>query len=67
MAKNNGHEVHFWTTKEAANYLRISVSQMFFYGRIPRSKGGPPVYRILKNKIRYPREEFIKWVESRKN
>ena len=54
----------FYTPKEAAAYLRVSMLTFYKYLRKPRSKGGPPVRRFGRNCIRLPREQFIKWAKA---
>ena len=53
----------FFTAKEAAEYLRVNLNSFYKWAR---EDGGPPIRKLHKACIRVPKEEFFKWVESRK-
>jgi hypothetical protein len=65
-------EKNFWTVKDAARYLGVSVETI--YGWVsPESKSRPakipgplpPIYRFGKrHAIRIPIKEFLVWVEN---
>jgi predicted DNA-binding transcriptional regulator AlpA len=54
----------FFTVKEVADYIGVSLKTAYDYAKIPMTKGGPPVRRFGKNCIRFPREKFIEWANS---
>ena len=58
-------EVYLFTIKEAAEFLRISASTLYQWGR---KKKGPPMYklqRLKKSQWRIPKDKLIQWVESK--
>ena len=55
---------NFFTPKEAANYLGVSMTTFYQYLKKPTAKGGPPVRRFGRNFIRLPKEHFIKWANA---
>lgn len=68
-------ETDLWTSKEAADYLRISLKTIWVMVSVPPEEGGPPVIRVAtrKNKktesarkflLRFPREQFINWCKN---
>src|SRR5215469_77948 len=58
-------ELPVWGVKEVANYFRISDGSVWEMARIPKSKGGPPVYRLGRI-IRFPTQEFLDWAKTSK-
>ena len=56
---------YFFTAKEAAAYLRVNINTLYQYARKSMDEGGPPTARVLRNRIRFPREKFIQWAEKR--
>ncbi len=61
MAKTDS--VDFLTCKEAAHFLRINVNSFY---QMMRRKGGPPVIKLSHASARVPKNEFMKWLESKK-
>jgi hypothetical protein len=63
----NGQAHEFWTAKEAAAYVRISVETLYGYCRYKPSKKSqhrvnvPPFRRIGRNKLLFPITEFKEW------
>lgn len=55
--------VELLTPKEAARFLRMATRS--FYEMMNR-KGGPPVIKLTRNSARIPKDEFMRWLESRK-
>jgi len=61
----------FWTPKEAADYLEISVFTLYEYIRPQNPKSSraklrtstPPFRRLSRNVIRFPITEFKAWAE----
>lgn len=52
----------FWA-KEAAEVLGVSVNTLMKYTKLRKNK--PPLYRIIpKGRVRFPRDEFIKWSQG---
>lgn len=66
-ANQNGTNHEFWTAKEAAAYVRISVDTLYGYCRYKPSKKStvriaiPPFRRIGRNKLLFPVAEFKEW------
>lgn len=54
----------FFTPKEAAEYLGLSVRT--FYAKYVRKspKGGPPIRRLGRNIIRIPKNKFVTWAND---
>ena len=52
---------NFFTPKEAANYIGVSLTTFYKYLRKPPSKGGPPCRKFGLNCYRIPVDQFIKW------
>ena len=57
--------VHCFTPQEVADFFRIHINTVYKWARISPKKGGPPRFRLLRNRIRFPRVEFIEWLERR--
>ena len=55
---------NFYTPKEGAAYMRVSMLTFYKYLKKPRKKGGPPVRRFGRNCIRLPKEKFIAWANN---
>lgn len=51
---------HFLTLKEAAAYVRIHPKSFALW---LKKKNGPPVRRF-GNRIRLPKDKFIKWANA---
>lgn len=60
-APNQKLQSPFLTTKEAADYLRISVRALEYY----RANGGGPRYRKHGNHVRYPIASLARWSKKR--
>jgi hypothetical protein len=62
----------FWTSKEAANHLQVSVESLYAYCKGNKTSPGkakligspPPFRRFGRNCIRFPIAEFIQWAET---
>jgi hypothetical protein len=62
----------FWSTKEAARYLKISPVTLYEWCRIDARKkrpcrlvtNPPPFRRMARNVIRFPIEEFKAWANQ---
>ena len=52
---------NFFTPKEAAAFIGVSLTTFYKYMRKAPSKGGPPVKKFGRNFIRLPRKQFITW------
>ena len=65
MTKNKPNAVNstspFLTTKEAADYLRVSVRGLEHY----RTHGGGPRYRKHGNQVRYSIKSLLAWSKER--
>lgn len=61
---NGANSKNFFTPKEAADYIGVSLLTFYQYARKPQSKGGPPVRRFGRNCIRLPKDKFIKWANA---
>lgn len=55
---------NFFTPKEAADYINVSLVTFYGYLRKAPARGGPPVRRFGRNCIRLPRDKFIKWANA---
>ena len=58
---NGASTKNFFTPKEAADFIGVSLTTFYKYLRKPPSKGGPPVRRFGRNFLRLPRDQFLKW------
>lgn len=58
---NGASTKNFFTPKEAADFIGVSLTTFYKYLQKPPSKGGPPVRRFGRNFIRLPRKKFIIW------
>jgi len=54
-------QTNFYTPKEAATLLQVSVATMYRYATRKPEKGGPPVKRLSKKCIRFPKPAFDRW------
>lgn len=54
-------EPEFYTLKEVASKLRVSMTTIYGYTRRRNRKDRLPVKRFGPNCIRVPRVEFLKW------
>ncbi len=72
----NGADKRFWSAKEAAAYLSVTVPTLYHWlktgteneskksNKPPKLLGPPPPFRRFGRKcIRFPIEEFVKWAE----
>jgi len=66
-----GGDKRFWTTKEAANYVNVTVWTLLDWcgnrrgshsSKLIGSK--PPFRRFGRNCIRFPIQEFIEWADA---
>lgn len=72
MASREPAVRHFWSTKEAAEYLGVTPWTLCCYIRgkgtgrgVPKLTGGlPPYKRLSRNVIRYPIEPFKNWAHT---
>ena len=55
----------FYTPKEAAAKIRVSLLTFYKYLKKPVSKGGPPVRRFGRNCIRLPKNKFDAWANPK--
>jgi len=51
----------FYTLKEVATLLRVSMTTIYGYTRKRSRKDRLPTQRFGRNCIRVPRNEFLKW------
>lgn len=54
-------EPEFYTLKEVASKLRVSMTTIYGYTRRRNHKARLPIKRFGPNCIRVPRDAFIKW------
>ena len=60
----NGRNKNFFTPKEAAAYIGVSLTTFYGWLKKPPKKGGPPVRRFGPMCLRLPREKFIEWANG---
>ena len=58
---NGARTKNFFTPKEAADYLGVSMTTFYQYLKKSPARGGPPVRRFGRNFVRLPREQFLEW------
>lgn len=54
-------EPDFYTLKEVASILRVSMTTIYGYTRRRDRKQRLPIHRFGPNCIRVPRKEFMQW------
>lgn len=54
-------EPDFYTPKEVATILRVSMNTIYGYTRRRDRKTRLPIKRFGRNCIRIPRQEFLRW------
>jgi len=57
---NIAHDMELLTPKEAAHFLKLSVS---FLAKA-RMRGDGPKYRKLSRAVRYPKSDLLDWVRA---
>lgn len=61
--KNGANSDTFYTPKEAAAKIRVSL--LTFYKYLKKTKGAPPFRRFGRNCIRLPKEKFDAWANPK--
>ncbi len=70
MTEHDPHQRRFWNSKQAANYLNVTVQTLYAYCHGPKNGtakliGQPPPFRRLgRNCVRFPIVEFKQWAET---
>ena len=59
----NEHSRHWFTAKEAADYLGVNLMTLYRYVR--RKRNRPPFHRITDGSpYRFPKDKFIEWADG---
>lgn len=61
---NGARSKNFFTPKEAADYVGVSVNTFYAWMHSPRMKDRPPVRKFGSNCYRLPKDRFIKWANA---